>query len=87
MKGLYRRLQSPQLRASQLLTQPIVVLHRLDGPRTIIPVYPSPGFQSVANNDSLDPLKVTIEVSRVKNKNKTSVAEKAVRELEDEIIR
>ena len=69
------------------LTQLIVGLHPLDGPRAIIRVDPSPGFQSVANNDSLHHLNVTIKVGRVKNKIKNPVAEKAVRELEGELIR
>ena len=72
---------------SDALTQLIVDLHPLDGPRAIIRVDPSPGFQSMANNDSLNHLKVTIDVGRVKNKNKNRVAEKAVRELEEELIR
>ena len=37
--------------------------------------------------DSLKHLNVTIEVGRVKNKYKNPVAEKAVLELEDELIR
>ena len=41
----------------------------------------------MANNDSLNHLNVTIDVGRVKNKNKNPVAEKAVCELEEEIIR
>ena len=69
------------------LTQLIVGLHPLDGPRAIIRVDPSPGFQSTANNDSLNHLNVTIDVGRVKNKNKNRVPEKAVRELEEELIR
>ena len=69
------------------LTQLIVGLHPLDGPRAIIRVDPSPGFQSMANNDSLNHLNVTIDVGRVKNKNKNPVTEKAVRELEEELFR
>ena len=69
------------------LTQLIVGLYPLDGPRAIIHVDPSPGFQSMANNDTLNHLNVTIEVGRVKNKHKNPVAEKAVRELEEELIR
>ena len=41
----------------------------------------------MSNNDSFKHLNVTIEVGRVKNKNKNPVAEKAVRELEEELIR
>ena len=69
------------------LTQLIVGVHPLDGPRAVIRVDPSPGFQSMANNDSLNHLNVTIEFGRVKNKNKNPVAEKAVRELEEELIK
>ena len=69
------------------LTQLIVGLHPLDGPRAIIRVDPYPGFQSMASNDSLNHLNVTIDVGRVKNKNKNPVAKKVVRELEEELIR
>ena len=69
------------------LTQLIVGVHPLDGPRAVIRVDPSPGLQSMANNNSLNHLNVTIEVGRVKNKNKNPVAEKAVRELEEELIK
>ena len=69
------------------LTQLIVGVHPLDDPRAVIRVDPSPGFQSMANNDSLNHLNVTIEVGRVKNKNKNPVAEKAVHELEEELIK
>ena len=63
------------------LTQLIVGLHPIDGRRPIIRVDPSPSFHSMANNDSLNHLNVTVEVGRVKNKNKNQIAEKAVREL------
>ena len=41
----------------------------------------------MANNDSLNHLNVTIDVGRVKNKNKNRVPEKAVHEREEELIR
>ena len=41
----------------------------------------------MANKDSLNHLNVTIAAGRVKNKNKNPVTEKAVRELEEELIR
>ena len=69
------------------LTQLIVGLHPLDGPSAVVRVDPASGFKSMCNNDSLKHLNVTIEVGRVKNKNKNPVAEKAVRELEEELIR
>ena len=67
------------------LTRVIIGLHPLDGPRAIVRVDPAPGFASISSNDSLKHLNVTIEVGRVKNKN--PVAEKAVREVEAELIR
>ena len=41
----------------------------------------------MSNNDSLNHLNVTIQVGLFKNKNKNPVAEKAVCELEEELIR
>ena len=41
----------------------------------------------MANNDSLNHMNVTIDVGRVKNKNANPFAEKAVWELEEELIR
>ena len=69
------------------LTWLIIGLHPLDGLRAIVRVHPAPGFASMSSNDSLKHLNVTIEVGRVKNKNKNPVAEKAVRKLEEELIR
>ena len=62
------------------LTQLINGVHLLDGPR-------ASGFTSMSNNYTLNQLNVTIEVGGIKNKNKNPVAEKAVRELEEELIR
>ena len=61
------------------LTRLIIGLHPLDGPSAIVRVDPAPGFASMSSNDSPKHLNVTIEVGRVKNKNKDPVAEKAVR--------
>ena len=69
------------------LTCLITGLHPLNGPRAIVRVDPAPGFVPMSNNDSLKHLNITIEVGRVKNKNRNPVAEKAVRELEEELIR
>ena len=69
------------------LARLIIGLHPLDGPRAIIHADPAPGFASMSNNDSLNHLKVSIKVGRVKNKNKNPVAEKAVHEFEEELIR
>ena len=69
------------------LTGLIIRLRPLDGPRAIVCVDPAPGFASMSNNDSLKHLNVITKVGRVKNKNKNPVAGKAVRELEEELIR
>ena len=65
------------------LTQLIIGLHPLDGPRAIIREDSAPGFTSMSDNDSLNHLNVTIEVGRIKNKNKNPVATKTVRKLEE----
>ena len=69
------------------LTRLIIGLHPLDGPSAIVRVDPATGFASMSSNDSLKHLNVTIEVGRVKNRKKNPVAEEAVRELEEELIR
>lgn len=42
-------------------------------------------FQSLVNDRTLDKLGITIDVGRLKNKNKNPIAEKAVKELETEL--
>ena len=69
------------------LTQLIVGLHPQDGPRTVIRVHPDPGFSSLRNRASLEHLNVTVEVGRAKNPNKNPVAERAIQELEEELLR
>ena len=69
------------------LTRLVIGLHPLDGPRAVIRVDPAPGFLSISNNDSLKHINVSLEVGRIKNKNKNPVAEKAVQELEEELLR
>ena len=69
------------------LTKLIIGLHPLNGPRAVIRVDPAPGFSSLSNNDSLGHFNVSIDVGRIKNKNHNPVAEKAVRELVEELLR
>ena len=69
------------------LTRLVIGLHPLDGPRAVIHVDPAPGFLSISNNDSLKHINVSLEVGQIKNKNKNPVAEKAVQELEEELLR
>ena len=61
-------------------------LRPLDGPPAVIRTYPAPGFAALANDAVLAKYRLTIELGRVKNVNKNPVAEKAVRELECELL-
>ena len=69
------------------LTRLVVGLHPLDGPQAVIRVDPATGFVSLKNTNALQHLGVSFEVGRIKNINKNPVAEKAVQELEEELLR
>ena len=69
------------------LARLVVGLHPLDGPKAVIRVDPAPCFVSLRNTNALQHLGVSVEVGRVKNANKNPVAEKAVQELEEELLR
>ena len=64
-----------------------VGLRPLQGPPAVIRTDPAPGFVRLTNDKLLAQHHMIIEIGRVKNKNKNPVAEKAIRELEDEILR
>ena len=59
----------------------------LDGPNSVIRVDPAPGFKALVNDKQLSKLRIVIEIGRVKNVNKNPVAEKAVQELELELLK
>ena len=59
----------------------------LDGPNAVIRVDPGPGFQALVNDLLLKQNRMTVEVGRIKNKNKNPVAEKANQELEMELLK
>lgn len=69
------------------LVQLLAELHPLDGPPAVVRVDPAPGFSALRNDETLQRLRITLEIGRVKNVNKNPVAEKAVRELGDELLR
>ena len=69
------------------LTRLLAELHPIDGPRAIIRVDPAPGFVSLSNEDGLRHLNAWIDIGRIKNINKNPVAEKAIQELEGELLR
>lgn len=59
----------------------------LDGPSAVIRTDPAPGFTALAGDESLAKHRLSIEVSNAKNVNKNPVTEKAVQELQGEILR
>ena len=64
-----------------------VAFRPLDGPPAVIRVDPAPGFIALVEDPTLQRLGIRLEVGRVKNPNKNPVAEKAVLEVEDELLR
>ena len=64
-----------------------VQLHPLDGPPATVRVDPAPGFIALRDDDTLKGLGISIEIGRVKNVNKNPVAEKAIAEVEEELVR
>lgn len=68
------------------IIQLCIGLRPLDGPPAVIRTDPAPGFAALVNDALLNKYRLTIELGRVKNINKNPVAEKAIRELEGEIL-
>ncbi|ESO95967.1 hypothetical protein LOTGIDRAFT_174988 [Lottia gigantea] len=64
-----------------------IELRPVDGPYAVVRTDPVPGFKALVNDQLLRQQRVSIEVGRVKNQNKNPVAEKAVQELINEILR
>jgi hypothetical protein len=64
-----------------------VELRPLDGPAAVIRTDPAPGFRALVEDEILHKQHIHIEVGRVKNVNKNPVADKAIQELEHEILR
>ena len=62
-------------------------LHPLDGPNAVIRVDPATGFTALKNDAQLKQLHISLEIGRVKNVNKNPVAEKAISELQNELLR
>lgn len=62
-------------------------LRPIDGPSAVVRVDPAPGFIALVDDPTLQRLGISIEIGRIKNANKNPVAEKAVAEVEDEILR
>ncbi len=59
----------------------------LDGPSAVIRTDSAPGFRALTNDELLKHSRITIELGRTKNINKNPVGERAIQELEGEIIK
>ena len=59
----------------------------LDGPPAIIRTDSAPGFRALCDDHILTKKNLTIEFGNTKNPNKNPVAEKAVQEVEEEILK
>ncbi|XP_078384150.1 LOW QUALITY PROTEIN: uncharacterized protein LOC144666624 [Oculina patagonica] len=69
------------------LIQLCVGLRPLDGPNAVIRCDPAPAFRALVSDQLLLQHKISLEIGRVKNQNKNPVAEKAIQELEHELLR
>ncbi|KAL2103187.1 hypothetical protein ACEWY4_000055 [Coilia grayii] len=64
-----------------------VELRPLDGPFAVIRTDPAPAFKALATDSLLAQHRISLELGRAKNPNKNPVAEKAVQELGEELLR
>ena len=69
------------------LVRLLMLLKPTGGPSCIVRVDPAPGFRSLHDDEILKQFNIPLDIGRVKNPNKNPVAEKAIAELEDEILR
>lgn len=69
------------------LIQMCAALIPLDGPLAVIRTDAVPGFVALTKDELLAKHRISIEIGNRKNQNKNPVAERAVQELEDEILR
>lgn len=64
-----------------------IELRPLDGPFAVIRTDPAPAFKALVNDPLLAQHRISLELGRAKNPNKNPVAERAVQELEEELLR
>ena len=62
-------------------------LRPMDGAPAVIRTDPAPGFKALVNDPLLKKHRIIIELGQAKNPNKNPVAERAVQELETELLR
>ena len=78
-------LTSPLPNHPTLLVAPLVV-RPMDGPPAVICTDPAPGLKALVDDPLLKKHRITIELGQAKNPNKNPVAERAVQELELELL-
>jgi len=71
----------------EALLQLCIQIRPMDGPDTIVRVDPAPGFQALEDDRLLKQNRISLEFGRIKNTNKNPVAERAVSELEVELLK
>jgi hypothetical protein len=64
-----------------------VEINPLDGPHAVIRTDPAPAFKALINDKTLTQHRLSIEIGRTKNVNKNPVADKAIQELELELLK
>ena len=67
--------------------QSCIELRPLNGPFVVVRTDPAPGFQALVNDKTLHSHRISIELGRFKNANKNPVAERAVQEVREHILK
>ncbi|ESO98116.1 hypothetical protein LOTGIDRAFT_174331 [Lottia gigantea] len=70
-----------------ILSRLLLTMKPIDGPPVSVRVDPAPGFTPLVSDQTLLKLGISLEVGRIKNPNKSPVAERAIQELEGELLR
>ncbi|XP_078487442.1 uncharacterized protein LOC144745256 [Ciona intestinalis] len=70
----------------EMLVELCSMLRPVDGPNSIIRTDPAPCFVALNQRNTLEQYRINLVIGRTKNLNKNPVAEKAIQELEHEIL-
>ena len=69
------------------LVQLLVPIKPLEVSNVVVRVDPAPGFKSLKNDPQLMKHGITLDIGRSKNTNKNPIAERAIQELEKELVK
>ena len=64
-----------------------IQMRPLDGPPAVVRTDPAPGFKALTEDQQLKHHRITLDLGHPKNRNKNPVAERAVQEFENELLR